>query len=190
MICTVRVCSLHTLQFTEQRDYCGCFTWLAVTWNVQLWWYEWGIINRKVQGRKRSWSNVDRPTVLEFVRREQSLVGDHSNLLFSAIIAKHISHLQSDMFAHMLVYLAILRHRVIHLGYVTQKKLWWNYGIMNTKVWSSTCNVACVLATFWSKWRKLQRGFEMHTYLADNMCSHVDIPSVPIEHVIETHNKQ
>ena len=62
---------------------------------------------------KRSWSNLDRPIVLEFARREQSLVGDHSNLLFSVIIAKHISHLQSDMFAHMLVYLAILRYRVI-----------------------------------------------------------------------------
>jgi len=30
----------------------------------------------------------------------------------------------------------------------------------------------------------------MHTYLTDKMCSHVDIPSVPIEHVIKTHNKQ
>jgi len=190
MSCTVRFCSVHTLQFTEQCDYFGCFTWLAVTWNVQRWWYEWGIINREVQGRKRSWSNLDSPTVLEFVRREQSLVGDHSNLLFSVIIAKHISHLQGDMFAHMLVYLAILRHRVTLSGCVMQNELWWNYGIMNTKVWWSMCNVDYVLATFWSKRRKLQRGFEMHTYLTDKICSDVDISSGPTEHVTQTHNIQ
>jgi len=79
-------------------------------------------------------SNLDSPNVLEFVRREQSLVGDHSNLLFNVIIAKHISHFHGDMFAHMQVYLAILRRRVILSGCVMQKELGWNYGIMNMKV--------------------------------------------------------
>ena len=89
---------------------------------------EWGIINRKVQGRKRSWSNRDSPNVLESVEREQSLVDDHRSLLFSVMIAKHnfappgwhaCSHVS------LLGYFATSRHS-FGLCAVMQKELRWN----------------------------------------------------------------